>query len=118
MDDKDKKITELENRIVALAAEKETEVTAKATLQGQIDTLTGELETLRGDNATYKKNEMITSRTKAFTDAGLKIEADASKAEAKKEFWAKMNDATFAEYIDDLKAASQATVLAAASGPG
>jgi len=116
MDEKDKKIKELEDRIVALAAEKETEVTAKSTLQGQIDALTGELETLRGENATFKKNELVATRTKAFVDAGLKLEADASKAEAKKEFWAKMDDATFAEYIEDLKAVSgKATALAEAA---
>lgn len=119
MDEKDKKIKELEERIVALAAEKETEVTTGKTLKTQIDELTGQLDTLKAENSTYKRNELLTTRTKAFTDAGLTLEADASKADAKKEFWSKMDDATFTEYVADLKAASEkATALASASGHG
>jgi hypothetical protein len=64
-----------------------------------------------------KKNQeaLVTAREKAFVEAGFTLEADAEKAEKKRAFWLSLSEEAFEEYLADLKAAKEATKIAAAS---
>lgn len=110
MDEKEKK--ELLDKIAALETQLGEANQAKA--KAETDLLTSKAEVTAKEEviAQYAKNALIDTRTKAFAEAGLKIEVD----DAKKEFLAGLSEAVFTTYLADLKAASVKTAVASQRG--
>lgn len=121
MDEKDKEI----QRLTALAAEKELALVDKTTefdaLRTELETVKTDLTTSKTENEALKRTILVESRTKAYAEAGLKFDEDATKAATKKDLLAKMDEDVFSAYINDLKEAQTkktAAALASASDRG
>lgn len=89
------KITSLETTNASITSEKDE-------LQKKVDTQDTAL-------AALALEKLISERTAAVAEAGITVEADATKLEKKQAFWAGMDEAVFTEYLDDLKAASKSS---------
>lgn len=101
----------------ARIAELEQTTNAKIeTLEQQVTTLTTTVEERDTALAEVALRELIAERTRLISEAGIKIETDAEKLAKKQAFWAQFSEETFAEYLDDLKAAVVKPKEAAASG--
>ncbi len=111
MDEKDKKIADLTQQLATASTEAQNLETELTTLRDQIKTLTEE-------NSGLKKTALIEARLKAYTEAGLTLEADAEKADKKKNLLVDMSEEVFNTYIEDLKAAKASKIKAEASRKG
>jgi hypothetical protein len=85
------KLAELESTAAIL--------TARITeLEGQLEAANAEKTAQADVIAGYKKNDLITARVQALTDAGIKVEVD----DTKKEFFAALSEEVFTTYVADL----------------
>lgn len=90
------------------AATKITDLeTANASLTTEKDELQKDLDVKIASLATVAREQLIATRTAAVAEAGMTIETDEAKLTKKQEFWAKMDEEGFAEYVEDLKAAAK-----------
>lgn len=105
MDEKDKKIEELQTALAGKDTELGT-LTAQVTeLSGKVGTLTEENTALVEELSGLKRAALVETRLRAYTEAGFTLEADAEKADKKKDLIANMSEDVFNTYIEDLKAA-------------
>jgi hypothetical protein len=91
-------------------AEAQTKSSEISKLSETITAKDEEIKTLNETVATLKREKVLAERVRAYTDAGMTLDAEASKADAKKNFLVSMSDEVFTQYIEDvksLKAAAQ-----------
>lgn len=81
--------------------------TAHASVTVERDDLQKKVDTQDAALAAVARENLIATRTAAVAEAGIKIETDPEKLTKKQTFWANMEEEAFAEYVDDLKAASK-----------
>jgi hypothetical protein len=100
-----------EKELEALKAERDTFKADAATKQSEIEALTGtlgekdkELEALRTENEGLKKSALVDARLRQYTEAGFSLEAEAEKAEKRKNRFATLSDEEWADYLADLVA--------------
>lgn len=92
------KIASLEKDIAALTA-------THVKTDGDLKTAVAELQAKDEVIQQYEQVIVTEERTKKVVEAGLKLETDPAKLKTKQEFWAALPEATFDEYVADLKTA-------------
>ena len=97
----------LEKNFTKVTEEKAALETANASLTTEKDELQKKNDAHEVTLAAVAKEKLIAARTKAVAEAGITLESDEAKLQKKQEFWARMDEEGFAEYVDDLKAAAK-----------
>jgi hypothetical protein len=108
MDEKEieKLKADLANALAAIAA-KDTELATKTEEYSTIVAENTALKTSAQEKdqviAEFTNKERLTTRLAAIVEAGIPLETDTAKLEAKKKFYLDLSDEAFAEYVTDLK---------------
>lgn len=88
-----------------LKAEAVTKDATIADLTAQLTAKDGELTAASEKIATMERDQLLNDRVKKFTDAGFALEAEAEKADKRKNLFASLSDEQFDAYLEDLIAA-------------
>jgi hypothetical protein len=116
------KVDELEKAKADLdtaKAEAETKTAEINRLVEELNSRDETISTLQESIANLEREKTLEARSRKMTEAGFALEADAEKADKKKEFWLSLSEEAFEEYVNDLIAAkSMAPKTAEASHRG
>lgn len=113
-----------EKELEALKQEHATFKAEAASKQSEIETLMAQLaekdstnSTLTAELDSLKRNTLIETRVRKYTDLGLKLDDDAEKADKKKALIASFTDEQFDDYVTELSTiqTSAAAAIAAAT---
>lgn len=96
-------IRELEGKQTEFKTQAETKTAEVAKLTEDIATKDAKITDLETEVLTLKKSALIETRTRQYSEAGLTLEAEAEKADKKKEFWLSLSDDAWTMYLDELK---------------
>lgn len=105
-----KKMEEKELEALKVTAGQVPTLSSKITeLEAALVAKDAEIKTQKDENATLKLASLVDNRTRQMVEAGITLEADAAKAEAKKGLIASLTDEQFAIYLEDIKPKTPAT---------
>lgn len=96
---------ELVETLKADAASKDQVI---ADLQAQLTAKDTEITTANDKIASMERDNLLNDRVKRYTDAGFALEAEAEKADKRKNRFVSMSEDEFADYLDDLVATKPA----------
>jgi hypothetical protein len=99
---------ELAEKIPQLEADAASKDQAIADLQAQLTAKDGELTTANDTIASMQRDSLLNARVAKYTEAGFNLEAEAEKADKRKNYFLSLDDDQFDTYINDLIAAKPA----------
>lgn len=110
LDKANRKIEELEESAKELKTQAETKTGEVARLTEELGSKDAKILELEGSVAKMAKASLLETRTRQYTEAGLTLEAEAEKADKKKEFWLSLSDDAWTMYLDEIKSAKASAV--------